>query len=50
MSYIMEKAGGMSVNGGVRILDMVPKELHEKCGIIVGSPEDVKEYQAILNS
>ena len=28
MSYIMEKAGGMSVNGNQRILDLVPTELH----------------------
>eukprot|EP01016_Furgasonia_blochmanni_P054962 TRINITY_DN9124_c0_g1_i2.p1 TRINITY_DN9124_c0_g1~~TRINITY_DN9124_c0_g1_i2.p1 ORF type:complete len:395 (+),score=150.42 TRINITY_DN9124_c0_g1_i2:62-1186(+) len=47
MSYIVEKAGGKSVDGFQRILEIQPKNIHQKSGIILGSPEDVDEVMKI---
>lgn len=44
MSYIMEKAGGMATTGHQRVLDVVPKSIHQKVPIWLGSPEDVTEF------
>ncbi len=46
MAMIAEAAGGKASTGTKRILDVVPKELHEKVPLITGSPEDVAEYEA----
>jgi len=43
MAYILEKAGGLAINGYKRILSIKPKHIHEKCGIILGSKDDVEE-------
>lgn len=47
MAYIMEQAGGLATNGVDNILDVEPKELHQRSPIILGSPEDVKEFLEI---
>lgn len=45
MAFLAEQAGGMAVTvTGERILDLTPKELHERCTFIVGSKKDVEEY------
>lgn len=41
MSFIIEQAGGKSINGKQRLLDVVPKALHQRTPIFLGSPEDV---------
>ena len=33
MAYIMEKAGGMASTGSSRILDVVPKHIHQRMPI-----------------
>jgi fructose-1,6-bisphosphatase I len=48
MAMIAEAAGGKATTGTKRILDIVPKELHEKVPLITGSPEDVAEYEREL--
>jgi fructose-1,6-bisphosphatase I len=42
MSWIVEQAGGASTNGKVRILDIKPKELHERVSVILGSKTEVE--------
>lgn len=47
MAMIMESAGGMAscglFNGRLqRLLDIVPKSIHEKCPVIIGSTRDVE--------
>ncbi len=48
MSFIMEQAGGVSVNEkGERILDLQPNEIHQRTSIIIGSKNmvsDVKNF------
>jgi len=47
MAFIMEQAGGLAVANDVHILDIVPTNIHQRCPIVMGSPDDVKEYLAI---
>lgn len=47
MAYIMEKAGGLATTGKEAVLDIVPTEIHQRAPIILGSPEDVKEFLEI---
>ena len=42
MSWIVEQAGGASTNGKMRILDIKPKELHERVSVILGSKTEVE--------
>ncbi len=35
------KAGGIATTGSKRILDIVPKSIHERAGIYLGSKDDV---------
>ena len=42
MSWIVEQAGGASTNGKTRIMDIQPKELHERVSVILGSKNEVK--------
>jgi fructose-1,6-bisphosphatase I len=50
MSFLVEQAGGMSINGKERIMDVKPQQLHERISVILGSKNEVgvveKYYQA----
>ncbi len=48
MSFIIEQAGGMSTNGERSILEIKPKELHQRTPVFLGSPEDIKELLNFL--
>jgi len=41
MSMLVEQAGGMATNGTQRILDVLPKSLHERVSVIIGSKNEV---------
>ncbi len=41
---IVEQAGGAASTGEQRILDIQPTSLHQKVPLILGSREDVEEY------
>ena len=43
MAYIIEQAGGLATTGTERILDIVPKDIHERAPIFLGSKEDVQD-------
>jgi len=45
MSFIVENAGGKSTNGKERLLSLVPKKIHQRSPIILGSKEDVEEVE-----
>jgi fructose-1,6-bisphosphatase I len=46
MSFLIEQAGGASINGTSRILDIQPSQLHERVSVILGSENEV---QRIMN-
>jgi fructose-1,6-bisphosphatase I len=42
MSFVVEQAGGASSTGRERILDIQPKELHQRVPVILGSKNEVE--------
>lgn len=53
MSMIAEQAGGLACVGPTaetRVLDIVPKKVHEKSPLFVGSASEVRKLQAFLKA
>jgi len=48
MAYIMEQAGGLASTGEKPVLDIVPKKLHERSPIFLGSRDDVEDMLALI--
>lgn len=44
MAYVIEQAGGKSSNGVIPTLDIVPKTIHDRAPIFIGSTENVDDY------
>ncbi len=42
MSFIIEQAGGMASTGRQRILDVEPKDLHQRVPVIIGAKNEVQ--------
>ncbi|MDR3373536.1 MAG: class 1 fructose-bisphosphatase [Ancalomicrobiaceae bacterium] len=42
MAFVVEQAGGMATNGRQRIMEIEPKRLHERTGVILGSKSEVE--------
>lgn len=49
LSFIIEQAGGMATNGHQRIMDIVPKAIHEQTPIYIGSKENVEHVMDFLH-
>ena len=49
MAMIIEQAGGRAISGKERILDIQPKELHQRVPLIIGSKEDVAQFEKFYN-
>lgn len=43
MSFIVEQAGGKSITGHSRVLDIPPTKVHQRVPVILGSPDDIDE-------
>jgi len=43
MAFLTEQAGGVASTGRVRILDVVPTDIHERCPVFLGSKDDVND-------
>ena len=50
LAMVAEQAGGRATTGTQRMLDVIPTELHQKVPLVVGSREDVAEYESSLRS
>ncbi len=48
LAFIAEQAGGLSTDGHQRILDIVPTELHQRCGYYAGSKDMVEKAMSYL--
>lgn len=48
LAFIIEQAGGRAIDGKQRILEIMPKELHQKTPIFIGSKEDVDMVEKFL--
>lgn len=45
LAMVAEQAGGSASTGDMRILDVKPTSLHQKVPLIIGSREDVADYE-----
>jgi fructose-1,6-bisphosphatase I len=45
MSFLVEQAGGASINGTQNILDLQPTGLHERVSVMLGSKEEIERLQ-----
>ena len=50
MALLMEQAGGMALTGKTRILDLVPKSVHQRVPFLAGSAEDVVEMKSFYDA
>jgi fructose-1,6-bisphosphatase I len=48
LAFIAEQAGGLATDGHQRILEIEPKELHQRCGYFVGSKQMVEKAMSCL--
>ncbi|QLH40081.1 MAG: class 1 fructose-bisphosphatase [Defluviicoccus sp.] len=46
MAFLVEQAGGAASTGRQRIMDMQPNALHQRCGVVLGSSEEVQRIEA----
>jgi fructose-1,6-bisphosphatase I len=49
LAFIVGQAGGKASDGEQPIMDIQPKELHERVPLFIGSPEDVDEVIAFIH-
>jgi fructose-1,6-bisphosphatase I len=45
LGYVVERAGGRASTGAENILDIKAKTIHQRCPLVIGSAEDVEEYE-----
>ncbi|KAI0320095.1 fructose-1,6-bisphosphatase class 1/Sedoheputulose-1,7-bisphosphatase [Amylostereum chailletii] len=43
MAMLAEQAGGIATTGKMRILDIKPTDIHERCSVFLGSKDDVQD-------
>ncbi len=48
LAFVVEKAGGAASTGKGRILDVVPKAVHERTPLFIGGRDDVADAEKIL--
>jgi fructose-1,6-bisphosphatase I len=48
MAYLFEQAGGAATNGVDRILDIVPKTLHDRTPLVLGSTREVHTFRQFM--
>src|ERR1043165_2006979 len=49
LAYIVEQAGGAAISGTQRILDIQPKELHQRTPLFIGSKREVELATTLLS-
>jgi fructose-1,6-bisphosphatase I len=48
MAYLFQQAGGAGIDGDKAILDIIPKDLHQRTSLVLGSTEDVAIYRQFM--
>jgi fructose-1,6-bisphosphatase I len=48
LAWVVEQAGGKASTGTMRILDMEPKQIHQRVPLIIGSANDVREAEEFI--
>lgn len=50
LAFVIEQAGGRATTGEVDILDIVPKKLHQRTPLIIGSKQDVAKVESFIQN
>jgi len=50
LAFLIEQAGGRATTGLMDILDVVPKKLHQRTPLIIGSKEDVAKVESFIQN
>ncbi|MFQ4143073.1 class 1 fructose-bisphosphatase [Chlorogloeopsis sp. ULAP02] len=50
LAFVIEQAGGRATTGHENILDVVPKKLHQRTPLIIGSKEDVAKVESFIQN
>lgn len=45
LAFIVEQAGGLAISGETRTLEVRPESLHQRCPIVLGSRNEVTNFQ-----
>ncbi len=48
MAFIAEQAGGMASTGRHRVMDLDPKDLHQRCPVFVGNKKEVLKLESYI--
>lgn len=48
LSFVIEQAGGMAIDGKGRILEIEPESIHQRIPIFIGSKENVRKVREFL--
>jgi fructose-1,6-bisphosphatase I len=49
IAFLAEEAGGFATNGKERILDIVPKSIHQRTSLVVGSRVEMAEFTKLAS-
>lgn len=49
LAFIMEQAGGKALHEKMRILDIIPEDIHQKCSFVAGSAFEVDWYMRCVH-
>jgi fructose-1,6-bisphosphatase I len=49
LAFLCQQAGGYATDGTRPVMEIVPRQLHERCPLFVGSTEDVRLAEATLS-
>ncbi|MGJ5673297.1 MAG: class 1 fructose-bisphosphatase [Nostochopsis sp.] len=50
LAFLIEQAGGRATTGHENILDVIPKKLHQRTPLIIGSREDVAKVESFIQN
>jgi fructose-1,6-bisphosphatase I len=50
LAFVIEQAGGRAITGQMDILDVVPKKLHQRTPLIIGSNQDVAKVESFIQN
>lgn len=50
MAFLIENAAGLAYSGKQRVLDILPKQLHQRTPLVIGSKNMVNEVLKIINA
>jgi fructose-1,6-bisphosphatase I len=48
LAFLIEQAGGLASDGRQPIMDIVPDKIHARSPLVIGSPEEVRRVESLL--